>query len=170
MKAFLPEQTRISQVHLRTARLESAVAFYTDVLALKLLHAAGSQAILSATGEEPGLLVLTEDVNAPPRPPRSNGLYHFAIRYPTRQDLAHAYYRLVRSYYPVAGASDHGVSEAIYLSDPDGNGVELYVDRPRSQWIWRNGQVAMTTEPLDFDSLLASTEGQSAPSKVPPQT
>src|SRR5580765_4057627 len=106
MKAFLPEQTRISQVHLRTARIEGAVAFYTNVLGLKLLHPPGSQAILSATGEEPGLLVLTEDVNAPPRPPRSNGLYHFAIRYPRREDLAHAYYRLVRSDYPGAGASD----------------------------------------------------------------
>ena len=170
MKAFLPEQTRISQVHLRTARLEGALVFYTEVLGLRSLHRPGSHATLSATGAGPGLLVLTEDLNAPPCPPRSTGLYHFAIRYPSRQDLAHAYQRLVKSEYPVAGASDHGVSEALYLSDPDGNGVELYADRPRSQWNWRNGQVAMTTEPLDFDSLLASTEGQPAPSNVPPQT
>ena len=170
MKAFLPEQTRISQVHLRTAKLEGAVAFYTDVLGLKLLRAPGSQAILSATGEAPGLLELTEDLNAPLRPPRSSGLYHFAIRYPARLDLAHALERLLRSEYPIQGGSDHQVSEAIYLSDPDDNGVELYVDRPRSQWIWRNAQVAMTTEPLDFESLLASTEGQPAPSNIPPQT
>ena len=84
MKAFLSDQTRISQVHLRTAKLESAVAFYTDVLGLTLLHAPGSQAILSATGEGPELLELTEDLNAPLRPPRSTGLFHFAIRYPTR--------------------------------------------------------------------------------------
>jgi catechol 2,3-dioxygenase len=170
MKAFLPDQTRISQVHLRTAKLECAVGFYTDVLGLNLLHAPGSQAILSATGEGPGLIELTEDMNAPLRPPRSTGLYHFAIRYPTRRDLAHALVRLLRREYPIQGGSDHQVSEAIYLSDPDGNGVELYVDRPRSQWVWREGQIAMTTEPLDFDSLLASTEGQPAPSNVPPQT
>jgi len=170
MKAFLPEQTRISQVHLRTARLEGALVFYTEVLGLRLLHRPGSHATLSATEAGPGLLVLTKDLNAPPCPPRSTGLYHFAIRYPSRQDLAHAYHRLVKSEYPVAGASDHGVSEALYLSDPDGNGVELYADRPRSQWNWRDGQVAMTTEPLDFDSLLASTEGQPTPSNVPPQT
>src|SRR5260221_14095940 len=112
MKAFLPEQTRVSQVHLRTARLERAVEFYTDVLGLKLLRMVGSQFILSAAQDRPGLLVLTEDLDARSRPPRSAGLYHFALRYPRRQDLADAYQRLVRSDYPVAGASDHGVSEA----------------------------------------------------------
>ena len=132
MKAFLPEQTRISQVHLRTARLEGALVFYTEVLGLRSLHRPGSHATLSATGTGPGLLVLTEDLNAPPCPPRSTGLYHFAIRYPSRQDLAHAYHQLVKSEYPVAGASDHGVSEALYLRDPDQNGVELYWDRPRA--------------------------------------
>src|SRR5439155_22920237 len=106
MKAFLPDQTRISQVHLRTAKIECAVGFYTDVLGLKLLHGPGSQAILSATGEGPGLLELTEDMNAPLRPPRSTGLYHFAIRYPTRRDLAHALVRLLQSEYPIQGGSD----------------------------------------------------------------
>ena len=155
MKAFLPEQTRISQVHLRTAKLEGAVAFYTDVLGLKLLHAPGSHAILSATGERPVLLDLTEDLNAPLRPPGSTGLYHFAIRYPRREDLAHAYYRLVRSDYPVAGASDHGVSEALYLRDPDGNGVELYWDRPKEQWPRTpDGGIDMFTYPLDLKALL----------------
>src|SRR2546426_7017414 len=167
MKAFLPEQTRISQVHLRTARLEGALVFYTEVLGLRLLHRPGSHATLSATGAGPGLLVLTEDVNAPPRPPRSTGLYHFAIRYPGRQDLAHAYHRLVRSDYPVAGASDHGVSEAIYLSDPDGNGVELYADRPRAQWPRRNGQIAMVTRALDLDGLLAGAAHESATIEPP---
>jgi len=170
MRAFLPEQTRISQVHLRTARLGGALAFYTDVLGLKLIRGPGSQAILSAAGAGPGLLVLTEDLNAPVSPHRSTGLYHFAIRYPRRQDLAHAYHRLVGRDYPVAGASDHGVSEALYLSDPDGNGVELYADRPRAQWPWRKGQVAMVTKALDLDDLLADAARESAAMEPPAGT
>src|SRR5207245_9692829 len=158
----------ISQVHLRTAKLEGALVFYTEVLGLRSLHRPGSHATLSATGAGPGLLVLTEDLNAPPCPPRSTGLYHFAIRYPSRQDLAHAYHRLVKSEYPVAGASDHGVSEALYLSDPDGNGVELYADRPRSQWNWRNGQIAMVTKALDLDELLAGVAHECVAMEPPP--
>src|SRR5712671_3380346 len=130
MRGFLPDQTRISQVHLRTSRLERVLDFYSGVLGLKASHEPGAQAILSAMPEKPGLLVLSEDRNALPRVPQSIGLYHFALRYATRNDLAHAYRRVVKAGYPVAGASDHGVSEAIYLSDPDGNGVELYADRP----------------------------------------
>lgn len=163
MSAFLPDQTRINQVHLRTARLEPALAFYTGVLGLKVLPGPGPRAIVSAAGESPGLIVLSEDRNAAPRPRRSTGLYHFAIRYPRREDLAQAYQRLVTSGYPIAGASDHGVSEAIYLSDADGNGVELYVDRPRAEWPWHNGQIAMVTRPLDLDNLLATIEHQSDP-------
>jgi catechol 2,3-dioxygenase len=170
MKAFLPEETRISQVHLRTAKLEGAVAFYTDVLRLRLVHRSGPQAILSAAGEGPGLIVLTEDLEAPVRPPRSTGLFHFAIRYPTRQDLAHSYQRLLKSNYPIAGASDHGVSEAIYLSDPDGNGVELYADRPRAQWPWRNGQIEMITKALDLDDLLSGAAHESATMEPPART
>src|SRR5438876_8582407 len=115
-RAFLPEQTRVSRVHLRTAELQRALFFYSDVLGLKVTHKPGSQAVLSA-GEGPGLIVLTEDRNATPRLPLTTGLYHVALRYPRRQDLAHAFQRLVASAYPVTGASDHGVSEAIYLSD-----------------------------------------------------
>jgi len=156
MRGFPPDQTRISQVHLRTTRLERALDFYSGVLGLKASHEPGGQAVLSALAEKPGLLVLNEDRNALPRMPQSIGLYHFALRYVTRNDLAHAYRRAVKAGYPVAGASDHGVSEAIYLSDPDGNGVELYADRPRSQWRWQNGQVAMVTTPLDLENLLAT--------------
>jgi len=129
MRGFLPDQTRISQVHLRTARLERLLDFYTGVLGLSESPLPGTQAILSPMPNEPGLLVLSEDRNASPRPPRATGLYHFALRYSNRNDLAQAYRRIVNAGYPIAGASDHGVSEAIYLSDPDGNGVELYADR-----------------------------------------
>jgi catechol 2,3-dioxygenase len=169
MKGFLPDETRISQVHLRTRKLDGALEFYSGVLGLKASYRPGAQAILSALPEAPELLVLSEDRNASPRPPRSTGLYHFALRYPARNDLAHAFSRIVKAGYPVAGASDHGVSEAIYLSDPDGNGVELYADRPRSQWRWQNGQIAMVTTPLDLENLLASIVDKTAITTPPAQ-
>ncbi len=159
MKAFLPEQTRLSQVHLRTTNLKEALAFYTGVLGLKPLPGLVSQAILSSAPEGPALLVLSEGLDSQPRSSRSTGLYHFAIRYPTRQDLAHAYQRLAQSAYPLVGASDHGVSEAIYLCDPDGNGVELYADRPRAAWAWRHGEVAVRHQGLDLKELLEIGQG-----------
>src|SRR5438105_3190444 len=170
MKAFLPDQTRVSQVHLRTADLHRALAFYSRVLGLKALHGSSHEGIVSAPGSGPGLIVLDEDRNAPPRPPHSTGLYHLALRYPSRQDLARAYRRLLKSGYPVGGASDHGVSEAIYLSDPDGNGIELYADRPREEWSWRKGQVAMVTNPLDLENLLAAVANESTIAEAPPET
>ena len=167
MKCFLPEQTHVSQVHLRTANLGEALAFYSDVLGLKVSDRPNGQALLSAA-EGPGLLVLTEDGTARPHPPRATGLYHFAIRYPNRAALAHAYARLQNKGCPIDGASDHGVSEAIYLNDPDGNGVELYTDRPREQWPSRNGQLSMVTRALPLEELLASAGGESG--KPPAQT
>lgn len=169
MRGFLPDQTRISQVQLRTARLARALDFYSRVLGLKAFQESDSQAILSARLKEPALLVLSEDRSSSPRPPRSTGLYHFALRYGTRDDLARACWRIIKAGYPVAGASDHGVSEAIYLSDPDENGVELYADRPRSNWHWQNGQIAMVTTPLDLDNLLATISGKVATMVPPPQ-
>jgi catechol 2,3-dioxygenase len=163
MKGYLPDQTRISQVHLRTADADRALEFYSSVLGLSTSRGPGSQATVSARPDDPRLLLLTEDPGASPRPPRSTGLYHFALRYRARSDLARAYRGVVNAGYPVTGASDHGVSEAIYLSDPDGNGVELYADRPRSRWRWQNGQIAMVTTPLDLENLLASIHPKSAP-------
>ncbi|MGH7968686.1 MAG: VOC family protein, partial [Limisphaerales bacterium] len=163
MRGFLPDQTRISQVHLRTTRLERALEFYSGVLGLQASHEPDGHAILSAMPEKPDLLELSEDRSASPRSPQSIGLYHFALRYATRDDLAQAYRRIVKAGYPVSGASDHGVSEAIYLSDPDGNGVELYTDRPRSLWRWQNGQIAMVTTPLDLENLLATIAGKPSP-------
>ena len=169
MRGFLPDQTRISQVHLRTDRLERALEFYSGVLGLKASTGPDAQAIFSAMPDEPGLLVVSEDRSCSPRLPSSVGLYHFALRYPTRNDLAQAYRRIVQAGYPVAGASDHGVSEAIYLSDPDGNGVEMYADRPRSHWRWQNGQIAMMTTPLDLDNFLATIPAKTARTDSPPQ-
>jgi catechol 2,3-dioxygenase len=158
MRDSLPDETRISQVHLRTRSLDGALEFYSGVLGLKAFYRPGSHAFLSTLPEGSDLLLLSEDRNASPRPPRSTGLYHFALRYPTRNELARAYRRIITAGYPLTGASDHGVSEAIYLTDPDGNGVELYVDRPHSQWHWQNGQIAMVTTPLDLENLLASAK------------
>ncbi len=170
MNAFLPDETRISQVHLRVANLERSLAFYDGVLGLGVSNSIGPNASLSVSGDAPPLITLTEDLKATPRPEHATGLYHFAIRYPTRRDLAHACLRLVKSDYAFDGASEHGVSEAIYLSDPDGNGVELCADRPRSQWQWRNGQITMTTQPLDLAGLLAAAEGRPEATAMPPQT
>jgi catechol 2,3-dioxygenase len=170
VSAFLPDETRISQIRLRTGDLERALGFYTGTLGLRLAERIGGNATLSATANSQPLIKLSEETRATPRPPGATGLYHLAIRYPTRRDLAHALQRLMRARHPIQGASDHKVSEAIYLSDPDDNGVELYVDRPRSQWSWRKGQVAMTTEPLDVDELLASTGDLSPQAYLPPQT
>ena len=162
MRGFLPDQTRISQLHVRTRSIESLLPFYCGVLGLKASAGPDCRAILSSTPGGPGLILLSEEPSASARPRRSTGLYHFAIRYPTRNALAYAYRRMVKAAYPVAGASDHGVSEAIYLSDPDGNGVELYADRPRSQWRWQNGQITMVTTPLDLENLLTSIDTESA--------
>ena len=136
MRGFLPDQTRISLVHLRTARLEGALEFYSGVLGLKASPGPGAQVIFSAMPNEPGLLVISGDRNCSPRLPNSLGLYHFALRYPTRNDLAQAYRRIVQAGYPVAGASDHGVSEAIYLSDPDGNGAHGLNERLRVRSVY----------------------------------
>jgi catechol 2,3-dioxygenase len=157
-------------VHLRTADLEKQLQFYNGVLGLKRVEQTGSVASLSPTGEAPPLLVITEDRGASPHSARMTGLYHFAIRYPSRRDLAIALLRLARRDYPIEGASDHLVSEAIYLSDPEGNGVELYADRPRSQWVWHDDQVEMQTKPLDLDNLLSTANRQSEESGQPPQT
>jgi catechol 2,3-dioxygenase len=169
MRTFLPDQTRISQVHLRTTNLERALAFYSGVLGLNALHGPGPRAILSAAVGGPELIVLSESRNARPRPPRTTGLYHFALRYPGRYALAQAYQHVAGSGFPVAGASDHGVSEAIYLSDPDGNGVELYADRPRAQWPWRNGQISMVTRALNLDALLATVADEATIAEPLPQ-
>lgn len=156
MKGYIPEQTRLTQVHLRTARLTPLLRFYSDVLGLHASDGAGAHASLSAAPQKPALVRLSEDAQAAPRRPRSLGLYHFALRYPTRAGLGRAYQRIVEAGYPITGASDHGVSEAIYLADPEGNGIELYADRPRSEWLTHNGQIEMVTRALALDELLAT--------------
>lgn len=150
----LPAATHIAHAHLRVADLERALAFYRDLLGLRMITVGGASAALSATGALPPLIVLEAHPGARPRPPRTTGLYHVAIRLPDRVALARTLRRLLEREWPLHGAADHGVSEALYLSDPDGNGLELYTDRPREAWPWQAEQVAMVSEPLDVRALL----------------
>src|SRR5580692_4914678 len=150
-------EVRIGHVHLKVADLERALAFYRDVLGFEVTQRYGQQAaFLSAGGYHHHIRMNTwESAGGLPPPSGTTGLYHFAILYPTRATLADALRRLVSAGIEIEGASDHGVSEAIYLRDPDGNGLELYCDRPPEQWPrGANGEVAMTTQPLDLESLL----------------
>lgn len=157
-------------MHLRTADLERSLGFYSGTLGFKTVERGGASASLAAAEGAPALVVLTEDRAAQRRPARATGLYHFAIRYPSRRDLAQALVRLARKDYPIGGAADHIVSEAIYLNDPDRLGVELYADRPRAQWNWSEGQVEMATDPLDLDSLLETAGGEAELAAPPAQT
>src|SRR5262245_20614833 len=150
-------ETRIGHVHLTVSKLERALKFYRDALGFEVTQRYGTSAVfLSAGGYHHHIGLNTwagEGASQPP--PGRTGLYHFAILYPNRRELAHAFKRLFDHGVPIEGASDHGVSEAIYLRDPDGNGIELYRDRPHEEWPHTNGQLRMTTRALDLDGLLA---------------
>ena len=148
----------IGHVHLKVADIERSLAFYTGVLGFELQQRMGDEAaFVSAGGYHHHIGLNTwQSRGASPPPPGHTGLFHFAIRYPDRATLADALRRLVEAGVPLSGASDHGVSEAIYLADPDGNGIELYRDRPREEWPHDpDGKVAMMTIPLDLNALLA---------------
>jgi catechol 2,3-dioxygenase len=150
----------IGHVHLKVANLHRALAFYSGVLGFEVTQRMGRDAaFLSAGGYHHHIGLNTwESRGGSPPPPGSTGLFHVAILYPTRTHLADALRRLVTHRIALDGASDHGVSEALYLRDPDGNGVELYRDRPRDEWpLTAEGALAMVTRPLDLDALLKET-------------
>src|SRR6476469_7250918 len=151
----------IGHVHLKVADLDRAIDFYRDVLGFDLTQRMGDQAVLLSAGGYHHHIGLNtwESKGGSPAPPSHTGLYHTAIRYPDRKSLADALERLVDAGIALDGASDHGVSEALYLHDPDGNGVELYHDRPKEEWP-RNpdGTLGMFTRPLDVRALLAEAE------------
>jgi catechol 2,3-dioxygenase len=150
-------QTRIGHVHLKVANLDRALAFYRDILGFAVTQRMGNAAaFLSAGGyhHHIGLNTWESEGGAAP-PPGATGLYHLAILYPTRTELADALRRLVRAGIPLEGAADHGVSQALYLRDPDNNGVELYWDRPESEWPRTPaGELSMHTRQLDLQALL----------------
>ncbi|MFC1463442.1 MAG: VOC family protein [Candidatus Brachytrichaceae bacterium NZ_4S206] len=156
-------QTVIGHVHLKVSDLERAVKFYTEVLGFEVQQRWGdSAAFLSAGGYHHHIGLNTwESRGASPPPRRATGLYHFAVLYPNRKELARAFKRLLDHGWPIDGASDHGVSEAIYLRDPDGNGIEIYRDRPPEAWPHdRDGRLAMHNAPLDFAGLLAELDAE----------
>jgi catechol 2,3-dioxygenase len=154
-------QVRIGHVHLKVADLERAIGFYRDVLGFELTQRYGSQAaFLSAGGYHHHIGLNTwESLGGPPPSLHTTGLYHLAILYPDRPQLAEAVRRVLGAGVQVEGASDHGVSEAIYLRDPDQNSVELYWDRPREQWPRTADGLAMFTRPLDLEALLKVPAG-----------
>lgn len=157
MSYTIPAQTRIGHVHLKVADLEKALKFYQELLGFEITQRYGDSAVfISAGGYHHHIGLNTwHSKNAGPAPVRAAGLYHVAILYPTRKDLATIFKRLVDAEYPLTGASDHGVSEAIYLNDPDGNGIELYWDRPKELWpVNTEGKLWMGTSALDLDALL----------------
>jgi catechol 2,3-dioxygenase len=152
----------IGHVHLKVADIDRALAFYCDVLGFELQQRFGAEAAFISAGgyhHHIGLNTWQSNGGSPP-PPGSTGLFHLAIRYPTRRALADALQRLIDNGIPLSGASDHGVSEALYLDDPDHNGVELYWDRPKEAWPQPapGEKVAMYTRPLDLQDLLAELE------------
>jgi catechol 2,3-dioxygenase len=152
---------RIGHVHLKVADLERAIGFYRDVLGFEVTQRYGRQAaFLSAGGYHHHIGLNTWESRGGSAPaPGTTGLYHLAILYPTRAELADALRRLMKAGIPLEGASDHGVSEALYLRDPDGNGVELYWDRPKEQWPRTPaGEINMGSEPLDLGELIKETK------------
>jgi catechol 2,3-dioxygenase len=153
----------IGHVHLKVADLDRALGFYCGVLGFDLMQRlGGSAAFVSAGGYHHHIGLNTwESLGGPPPAPGTTGLYHVAIRYPDRRTLGDALQSLRRAGIPLEGAADHGVSEALYLRDPDGNGIELYRDLPRSEWPRSpNGELQMITRPLDVRALLAEAPAQ----------
>jgi catechol 2,3-dioxygenase len=157
----VPAGTDIGHDHLKVSDIERSLAFYCGVLGVELTTRFGAQAAFISAGgyhHHIGLNTWESRGGAPP-PPGRTGLYHAAILYPTRRDLARALRRVLEAGIELQGAADHGVSEAIYLADPDQNGLELYWDRPREDWPRSpDGAPAMFTDPLDLEDLLRSTE------------
>lgn len=153
----VPPLTRIGHVHLKVSDLERALGFYRDLLGFEITTRYGMQAVFISAGGYHHHIGLNTwySKGAGPAPQHSTGLFHTAILYPTRRDLAEVFKRLKDAGYPFTGAADHGVSEALYLDDPDGNGVELYWDRPKEEWpLDGEGNLIMYTEALDFESLI----------------
>lgn len=148
----LPSETKMGLVALTVSDLDRSLRFYINTLGFALIQREDRSALLGSGGE--ALLDLAELPGARPKPPRATGLYHFAILLPSRLDLARSLRHLAETRWPLQGAADHLVSEALYLADPDGNGIEIYRDRPRVEWPTRAGQVQMATDPLDVDGVL----------------
>src|SRR4051812_6347034 len=174
-RARLPADTHIGRVRLRVSDLERSLRFYRDVLGLPVASEEQSRVILQSraeAGKSRALIVLGEKPGISRRParPTTTGLYHVALLVPTRAELGRALLGLHQAQYPLRGMSDHAVSESLYLDDPDGNGLEIYADRPRSEWPVRNGVVQMTVDPMDVQGVVSAAGPMSAWSGLPPGT
>lgn len=148
----------VGEVDIRVKNLDNALTFYQNIMGFQVLEKTDCKAILTTDGKTP-IVTLEQPVDVIPKVERRTGLYHFAILLPTRADLSVFLRHLVQTGYPL-GAADHYVSEAIYLTDPDGNGIEVYRDRPSSEWTWKNGLVDMATEQLDAKGILAESDAE----------
>lgn len=158
----IPENTKILSASLKIKDLPNSLNFYSGLLGLKEIERESKSALLSADGKLPALIELYEDKNAKPVDRHSTGLYHIAVRFPSRKALAEVFMNLFNNNTKFHGFSDHLVSEAIYLADPDGNGIELYVDKPKEEWKWNNGQIEMETLPLNL-ALITHELGDNPP-------
>ncbi len=163
----LPNQTHIDSAHFRVIDLDRALAFYRDILGFTVAEQDAATAALLPSPNEPPILTLTEHPDAQRKPERSTGLYHVAILLPDRAALGRTLRRLIAVRYPLQGASDHGVSEALYLPDPDGNGLEIYRDRARAEWRIEGDRVAMVTEAMDVEGVLDAADDQQPDGIVP---
>lgn len=156
-KYKIPAETRIGHVHLKVSDIDNALSFYRDILGFEVTERMGDQAVfLSAGGYHHHIALNTWNSKGAGKASKSGvGLFHAAILYPERKDLAEILRRLYKGDYPLTGAADHGVSEALYMDDPDGNGIELYWDKPRTEWPQHSdGSLRMYTRPLNLEDLL----------------
>lgn len=157
MNYKIPSNTRIGHIHLKVSNIEKALKFYRDILGFEITDSIGDQAVfLSAGGYHHHIALNTWHSKGAGMATKSGvGLFHAAIVYPTRKDLSEITKKILSMHYPITGAADHGVSEAIYLDDPDGNGIELYWDKPKEQWPRKaDGSIKMYTDSLDLQDLL----------------
>lgn len=150
--------TFVGPLSINVMNVEAALTFYQEVIGFQVLEQTERKAVLTTDGKT-ALLTLEQPLDVTPKEGRTSGLYHFAILLPTRGDLSIFLRHLLQTGYRF-GASDHLVSEALYITDPDGNGIEVYRDRPSSEWTWANGEVSMVTDPLNGESLLAESDSE----------
>jgi catechol 2,3-dioxygenase len=164
-RARLPSDTHIGRVRLRVGDLERSLRFYRDVLGFRVARDERSRIALAPVEGSAELIVLEERPGIRRRPsrPATTGLYHVALLVPSRAELGRALLGLHQAQYPLRGMSDHAVSESLYLDDPDGNGLEIYADRPRTQWPLRDGVVQMTVDPMDVEGVISAAQPVSAP-------
>ena len=166
----IPDDAKILSVDLKIKNLVASINFFSTLLGFKEIKRNDKTSYLSANGNLPYLISLTEDKNSIPKPPGTTGLFHIAIRFPSRKELARVFLRLFDHKVKFQGFSDHLVSEAIYLLDPDENGIELYADKPRSEWVWQMGEIQMDTLPLNLNVITNELDDRNVWNRIHPET